>query len=118
MSKIVNATIDGATITTERGLSAWIHLDYGNGLHQSFGGYLLYAPPGWVGHDTQPNVGGHFFWRCLEVVGVETWAALFDKAIRVRLGDGYNSTIEAIGHITKDVWFEPVKEFAALKRAQ
>ena len=48
----------------------------------------------------------------MEVAGVSSWDKIPGKAVRVRLdGEGPGSLVQAIGHITKDIWFEPKKEF-------
>lgn len=76
-------------------LTAWITLDYGDS-KQVFGGYdlRLYA--------------GHFLCRTMQVAGVKDWADIVGKTIRVKA-----STIDvfAIGHITKDDWFNPSADF-------
>lgn len=104
-----NAIITGAKFDTERGLSAWISLDYG-GSGQGFGGYLLYAPDGWAAHDA-PNFAGHFIWRVLQVAGVDDWSKLAGRTVRVRCSW---SNVKAIGHIVKNDWFDPAAEFKPL----
>lgn len=84
-------------------LSAWLHLDFG-GTGQGFGGYCLYAPLSKSGKDYT----GQWIWRCMEIGGVDEWAALKGRPIRVR---GDHSRIVAIGHILNDDWFEPDIEF-------
>lgn len=106
-----NAVIESAKLNTERGLSAWLSLDYG-GSGQGFGGWLLYAPKGWAAHAEPVNYAGHFIWRVLEIAGVDDWAKLTGKTVRVRATWDH---VEAIGHIVKDDWFDPKVEFAALR---
>ena len=105
MSEIKNAVIKTTKITNdEHGLlSAWLGLDYG-GQAQGFGGYCLYNPS----HSEENSYAGHFIWRVLEVVGVSEWSQLVGKTIRVRAS---HAKVEAIGHIVKDEWFEPSKEW-------
>ncbi len=110
--KVRNATIDSACFDTERGLTAYVYLDYGNSGHQGFGGYLLYAPQDWAAYEGQANYAGHFIWRVLEVAGVSDWSKLAGKTVRVR---AEHSKVHAIGHITKDNWFNPSEEFAKLR---
>lgn len=113
--EIKNAIITSARFDTERGLSAWLTLDYG-GSGQGFGGYLLYAPEGWAAHKQPGNFAGHFIYRCLEIAGAEDWAKLIGKTVRVRHDHaGLSGRIVAIGHIIKDDWFNPDEEFKTLK---
>ena len=107
--EIKNAIIESVTINdADRGfLDAWLMLDYG-GIGQGFGGYALYLPKSYRHHELK-SVAGHFIWRCMEVGGVTKWENLKGKTIRVKIGD--DGLIKAIGHIVKDDWFEPAKEF-------
>jgi hypothetical protein len=105
-----NAIITAARFDTERGLSAWLTLDYG-GSGQGFGGYLLYAPAGWTAAGKAGNYAGHFIWRVLEIAGVDDWAKLPGRAIRVRRS---HDKVHAIGHVIKESWFDPAVEFAVM----
>ena len=105
-----NAVITDARFDTERGLSAWLPLDYG-GSGQGFGGYLLYAPKGWITHESDGNFAGHFIWRVLEIAGVDDWKKLPGRTIRVLADHG---KVHAIGHIIKNDWFNPAEEFKAM----
>ena len=106
--ELKNAMITGTKLSNEDHcvLSAWVYLDYG-GSGQGFGGHALYNPD-WK---NAKDITGLFIWRVMEVAGVENWDSLKGKTIRV-LGD--SSHIEAIGHILKDIWFYPEKEFKAM----
>ena len=109
-----NAVIESVTITNDDHglLSAWLSLDYG-GSGQGFGGYALYLPKTFRHHEpTGPNYAGHFIWRVLEIAGVNEWAKLPGKTIRVRTKQ---IGVEAIGHIVKDDWFDPKTDFEAMK---
>lgn len=110
---IKNAIIESASLDTgDRGLlTAWLQLDYG-GSGQGFGGHALYLPAGWKHHEKGANYAGHFIWRCMEIAGVESWDKLKGKTLRVKLdGAGFGGKIIAIGHIVKDDWFDPSKDF-------
>ena len=112
--EIKNAVITSVRFDTERGLSAWLMLDYG-GSGQGFGGHLLYAPEGWSAHNSGGCLTGHFIYRCLEIAGADDWSKLVGKTIRVRSDcTGIGGMIEAIGHIVKDDWFYPKEEFGKL----
>lgn len=105
-----NALIESVSIDdADRGLlTAWLHLNYG-GSGQSFGGYTLYLPKSYAHHQLLTHAG-HFIWRCMEIGGVSRWADLKGKTIRVD-SDGEFGDINGIGHIVKDDWFYPKKDF-------
>lgn len=115
MIEIRNAIIEGASITNDDHglLSAWLQLDYG-GSGQGFGGYSLYLPKDFRHHAgaCEKNYAGHFIWRVMEVAGVSRWDQLKGKTIRVK---AEHSKCHAIGHIVKDDWFNPEKDFAEMK---
>ena len=104
------AIIEKADITTQDHgmLTVWLRLNYG-GSGQGFGGYALYLPKNFTHHRINLGYAGHFIWRVMEIAGVEKWDQLIGKTIRVRSSW---STVEAIGHIVEDDWFEPKKDFA------
>lgn len=108
---IKNAIIEAATLDIgERGfLDCWLTLDYG-GSGQGFGGYVLYLPKSFDHHDLL-SAAGHFIYRVMEIAGVEKWNQLPGKTIRVLSS---HSGIYAIGHIVKEDWFNPSKDFAHL----
>lgn len=103
-----NAIIERAYFDTERGLSAWLTLDYGDCGHQSFGGYCLYVKKLFREQESKGNYAGHFIYRCLQIGDVSDWAKLVGRTIRVRADHG---KVYAIGHIVKDDWFNPSEDF-------
>lgn len=111
-----NAVIESAEITNDDHglLSAWLYLDYGSG-GQGFGGYALYLPKDFTHSNNQKNYAGHFIWRCMEIAGVSKWSQLKGKTIRVR---AEHSKVHAIGHIVKDDWFCPGKDFDEMQRGE
>lgn len=114
---IQNAVISSTDLTiADHGLlSGWVFLDYG-GSGQGFGGQSLYLPKSFKHHKGQVNYAGAWIFRVMEVAGVEHWKDLVGKTIRVRLtNEGLGGTIESIGHIIKDDWFDPKQEFEELK---
>ena len=114
---VKNAIIESAKISNDDHgmLSAWLFLDYGDS-GQGFGGFALYLPDSFTHHRGQANYAGHFIWQVLKVADVTEWASLPGKSIRVRKFSEWD-TIRAIGHIVRDIWFDPSAEFSALKAA-
>ena len=113
--KIRNAVIESASITNDDHglLSAWLYLEYG-GVGQGFGGYALYLPKSFK-HYGGPNLCGHFIWRVMEIAGVSKWDQLRGKTIRAQ---ATHSGVEAIGHIVKDDWFWPEKDFKEMSMTE
>lgn len=111
MMEIKNAIIKSAVIDTGDRclLTAWLHLDYG-GSGQGFGGYALYLPKSYTHHNLE-SVAGHFIFRCMEIAEVESWDKLVGKTIRVKADHG---KVYEIGHIVKNDWFNPSKDFEAV----
>jgi hypothetical protein len=110
--QVKNAIIKSSSFDTERGLSAWLQLDYG-GTCQGFGGYLLYAPKGWAAHNNPVPCCGHFVYRCFQIAEVDDWSKLPGRTIRALTSWG---KCKAIGHIVKEDWFDPSEEFEELRR--
>lgn len=112
---IRNAVIESVSIDTggRELLTAWLHLDYGDGSHQGFGGLTLYLPKDYKHFTHKGDFAGHFIFRTMQVAGVESWDKVKGRSIRVKYegGTGFASKITAIGHIVKDDWFNPSSDF-------
>lgn len=113
---ICNALIEGAQIRLDRGafLCAWIDLDYGDSSHQGFGGHVLGADKSCAAgdHRNMPNYAAEALVKIMQCCGVEQWKDIPGKAVRVKRScAGMSGDVIAIGHITKDVWYEPKKDF-------
>lgn len=104
-----NAIITSATITSaDHGLlTSWVTLDFGSS-GQGFGGYALYLPSSFA-HHQNPSFAGHFIWRVMEIAAVTEWSQLVGKTVRARRE---HSKVHAIGHIVRDDWFYPAKDFS------
>ncbi len=116
MIEVKNAVIEGATITNDDHglLSAWVHLKYGDSGGQGFGGYSLYLPKDFRHSNNQKNYAGHFIWRVMEVAGVDEWARLAGKTVRVK---AEHAKVHEIGHIINDDWFNPSVDFKKFQEA-
>lgn len=106
-----NATIKSTYIRFDRGcLTLWLDLEYGNGTMQGFGGFHFDRSIRDALVDDRREgtaYGTEFIRMVMLTVGVENWDDLKGKNVRVRRRDGYDGFITAIGHITKDRWFNP-----------
>lgn len=111
--KTQNAVIESVSLGNGdgRGLDAWLHLKKEDGWNQGFGGYALYLPKTFKHHAIQ-SPAGHHIHRVLEIADVHEWSRLVGRTIRVRHEDHHNATIQAIGHIIKDDWYCPSRDFA------
>ena len=107
--EIKNTVIEDIKITNDDHglLSAWLYLDYGDCGHQGFGGYALYLPKSFKHHNLLSHAG-HWIFRVMEIAEVSEWSQLKGKTIRVK---SERSKIHEIGHIVKDDWFNPEKDF-------
>lgn len=113
--QIKNAVIEAASIEVEDHdlLTAWLHLDYG-GTGQGFGGYALHLPGSYThaADSERVNFAGIFIRGCLDCAGVRKWSDLKGKTIRV---ESDHSKVYRIGHIVKDLWFDPTAAFEKCK---
>lgn len=110
--EIQNAIIESVTINRNdyNCLTIYLNLELEIGV-QSFGGFALYLPKSFKHHKLN-GVAGHFMFRVMEIAGVTDWNKLKGKAIRIK---GNYTEIYGIGHIIKDDWFDPEKEFKEFK---
>lgn len=112
MERVVrNAVITGTSLFIERGswLSVDVVFDYG-GISQCFGGFILHnvgtKPEKGMGY--RPSCAGHFIARVMEVAGVTEWTELKGRTVRV---DCDEDKVYGIGHIVRNDWFYPRKDF-------
>jgi hypothetical protein len=109
---VKNAIITSAELMIERGLlSSYIFLDYDAGC-QGFGGYPLYLPENFTHSDSNHNYAGHWIYKILEIADVNHWSKLAGKTIRVKAD---HDKVHEIGHIIKNIWFNPKEEFAKMQ---
>lgn len=112
-TEIKNAIIESAEISINSYgvLDCWLHLNYGNSC-QGFGGWVLYLP------DTLNqglSVAGHHVFRIMEIADVKNWSDLQGKTIRAE--SNWEEVI-GIGHIEKNDWYYPGRDFESLLREQ
>lgn len=93
--EIKNAKIEDTMFGFEEHgiLTSMIHLDYGDGGHQGFGGYSL-----------GKTATDEWLRGILHTLEVEKWEQLKGKYVRVKIE---NHRIIAIGNLLKDEWFNP-----------
>ena len=106
-----NAEITGTHLGAEDHgiLTAYLHCAFEDRLSQSFGGYALDSYDSEKKERVGVSFGMEFVRQVLETVGVSRWEDLKGKHIRLARAEGWNGTIEGIGHITKNKWFYPRK---------
>jgi hypothetical protein len=103
--EIKNARIDGTLLGYEDHgiLTCFLYLDYG-GTSQGFGGYTLDEYDETVKRRIPTVYGMKFVTEILRVVGVDSWEKLKGQHIRV---EADWQAVHRIGHLLKDVWFDP-----------
>lgn len=109
--KIENAIIESAKLGFEYDnrflcLTLWLKSQCHCG---SFGGVNLGSR---FQKKFNPNAGDYAFWwikRVFDIADVKSLDELKGKAIRIEIDE--NHSISAIGHIIKDDWFCPKKDF-------
>ncbi len=114
-----NAVIEYVRWNTERCLTLWIGLDYGDGGHQGFGGFVL-GRSDLERSAKDPNCCGYYVSRLMEIAGVDDLNNAVGRCVRVRgksltIGD---SQPVAIGHIVKNDWFNPTEDFKKMREVR
>ena len=111
--EIKNAVIKSAILTLDSpvGIGIDVNLSYGNNTEQNFGGFCLYNKE-YKGEQPQHNFLGYYITRLLEIADVYSFEKLKGRPVRVR---GTYLKVSAIGHFLNDDWFDPSKEFDAMR---
>lgn len=95
---IYNAKISATQLgELGRGFSSFIMLDMGDNGHQGFGGHALHG-----------EYAHKWISRVLQVLEIEKWEDLKGVPCRV---DGTRDGLDGIGHLLKDQWFYPGREW-------
>lgn len=109
---VENARIKSVSIGNEDHgcLTAWLHLEFGNG-GCGFGGFKLGSQEG--GNLEHRGWCAEFINRCIKIGVGEygKWEDLEGQAIRV-LNEGWGGGVVAVGHLLDDEWFCPRLEWA------
>jgi len=109
MLEIKNAKIVDTSLGYEGHgiMTFWLHLNYGGGSCQAFGGYSLGGKnKGW-----KHAMG--LIETVLEVVGVGTWEDLKGEHIRVK---AEHEKVHAIGNFLDDEWLD-IGEWCKIKKS-
>lgn len=110
MIKIENVQITDVSISmADHGcLTFWITVE-GDGWGCNIGGYCI--GKGYLGAKefSEYAPGLEAMMRIMDTVGVERWEDLKGKYIRIK-DEGWGSTINCIGNLIKDKWFN-LKDF-------
>lgn len=117
---IENARIDGINLGYEDHdvLTLWVGLDFGGGMHQGYGGYVLDGPYDKQTKTRKPAlIAGETVVYMLKVFGCENWGKLNGLPARA-WRDPRVSTIGAIGHFLEDRWFYYDGEHACMGRLE
>lgn len=117
-SIICNAIIKSAEISLDRGsfLCVWLTLDYGDGSCQGFGGHVLGGVPDCSAgnHENSPNYAAEALVSIMRVCGVDKFSNIKGMAVRVKRAHAeFGGEALAVGHIIKDIWYEPGSTFKA-----
>lgn len=109
--EIENAKISSASITMEDHgcVTFWVYIEMDCG-SCDIGGYCI--GHGYLGadHFDGDGLGIEAMARIMDTVGVDKWEDLKGKYIRV-VNEGWGKSINKIGNIIKDKWFDIDKFF-------
>ena len=114
MRKIMNAVITSAELHLEESynfLTIDIVVDREDGFSQVFGGASL-ASSNWT--KVTPDYTGTYILGLFKVTDCKNLESMKGKAIRIDV-DTSADRIVGVGHIIKNEWFYPSKEFNRLK---
>ena len=115
MGEIVNAKIENVSLTmADHGVLCYFLTLKMNGCGVNYGGRVI--GKGWLGANADEfegyAKGTEALMRIMDVVGVERWENLKGKYVRVEL-NGWGETVEKIGNIIEDKWFDQKEFFEA-----
>ena len=113
MREIKNAKISGTMLGLEDHgiMTCMLYLDYG-GSSQGFGGYGFDEYYKKIDKRLGTAWGMEFIKRVLEICDSEKWEDLKGKYVRA---DSEFGCVHRIGHITKDIWFDPKVDLKMLE---
>lgn len=111
MGKQINAIITAASLSIGdfNSLTMDITVERPDGSFQGFGGYCLAKPDS---DKVTPDYTGTYILNMLKVTDCKDLESMVGKAIRIDLENGI---IVGVGHIIKNRWFYPKREFDRLK---
>ena len=108
--KILNAKIESVSCGTENGITTFgLGLQIQGGAGCCFGGYALDEYDEAESRRLPISLGLECLEHIMTTVGVKSWEDLKDKYIRV-VSRGLGKSIEEIGNIMEDKWFN-IEEF-------
>lgn len=117
--EIKNAKITGVSLTmADHGCLTFYVILEGNGWGCGFGGYCIgHGSTGWKENEFTAESGDGLvsMMRIMDTVGVDKWEDMKGRYVRCKI-DGWGSSIDEIGHITKEKWFNIRKFFEQRKK--
>lgn len=114
--KILNAKIESVSLCFANGiLTFYLGLKIQDGTGCCFGGYALDEYDKAEGRRLPISLGLECLEEIMKTVGVKRWEDLKDKYIRV-VSRGLGESIEEIGNIMEDKWFNIEELFKKTKK--